>query len=379
MGVAHKVTIWANSMGLSHYNSRMGPSKRLQLDFIDGMRALAALYIVGHHCFVVSGSFPRGFSFMEYGHDIVAVFITISGFCLALPVAQRGEWKLQTERFYRKRMRRILPPYFATVAIALILALACSHKSYTQDYNGIRITWLTVVSHLFLIQNWIPSEVYTLDGPLWSIAVECQIYLIFPILVLLWRKSGTWVTLLVSFVVAHALFHITRGIGNSNFLFLFSEGMLGAQLAFSSKYKQWLGAATLLSFTGYLLSVRATRDFFIGLWVALLMAYLTQNRNHWGNLILGWKPLAWVGTFSYSIYLIHSFFQVLVHRWIVATNLPQLPQSPGAMAALMAFVVSPIAVAASYGFHVIFERPFLSQKRQETEERLAIHCNAPSN
>ena len=317
---------------------------------------------------------------MEHGHDIVAVFIAISGFCLALPLAQGGDWNLQAERFYRKRMRRILPPYFATVAIALVVALACSHRSYFQDYGGTPITWLTVVSHIFLFQNWIPSELYTLDGPLWSIAVECQLYLFFPLLVMLWRKSGTWVTLAVSFIVAHAIFDVTHGLGNSNFLFLFTEGMLGAKLAFSdrsTRSTRWLGPATLLSFLGYLLTVRATKDLFIGLSVGLLMAYLTQNRAHWGNLVLGWKPLAWVGTFSYSVYLIHSFFQVLAYRWVVTANFRQLPQSPGATAALLAFVVSPIAVAASYVFHLSFERPFLSQEREKTEERPAILVQSP--
>jgi peptidoglycan/LPS O-acetylase OafA/YrhL len=355
----------------------MGSAKKLQLDFIYGMRALAALYIVGHHCFVVTGFFPRGFSFMEHGHDIVAVFIAISGFCLALPLAQRGDWNLQADRFYRKRMRRILPPYFAAVTIGLLIALTCSHRSYFQDYAGAPTTWLTVVSHLLLIQNWIPSEVYTLDGPLWSIAVECQIYLLFPLLVLLWRKSGTWVTLTVSFIVAHTIFNVTHGLGNSNFLFLFTEGMLGAKLAFTDRYTRWLGAAGLLSFLGYLLTARATRDIFIGLSIALLMAYLTQNREHWGNLVLEWKPLTWVGTFSYSVYLIHSFFQVLAHRWIVSANFLQLHMSPAATAALLAFVVSPIAIAASYAFHLSFERPFLNQDRKKTEERPAILVQSP--
>ncbi len=352
----------------------MGPSKRLQLDFIDGMRALAALYIVGHHCFVVSGGFPRGFSFMEYGHDVVAVFIAISGFCLALPLAQRGDWNLQVERFYRRRMRRILPPYFATVAIALVIAVACSYKSYPQDYNGTPITWLSVVSHLLLIQNWIPSGLYTLDNPLWSIAVECQIYLIFPLLVLLWKKKGKWVTLLVSFVVAQAIFHATHGVGNSNLLFLFTEGMLGAELACSDRPAKWLGPATLLSFLGYLLTARAIRDFFIGLSVALLMAFLTKNREHMGNRLLEWKPLTRVGTFSYSVYLIHSLFQVLAHRWMVGAGHRHLPESPLATIALIAFIVSPVAIAASYGFHLIFERPFMSRKPAETEEKLATHA-----
>ncbi len=367
----------ARSLFSRSYNFSMAAREKLQLDFIDGLRALAALYIVFHHCFVVAEYAPPGFSFMGRGHDVVAVFIAISGFCLALPLAHRGDWELQPRKFFARRARRILPPYFITVAIGLLLALACSYKSYPQDYVGIPITWLSVVSHLFLFQNWITSELFTLDGPLWSIAVEWQIYLLFPLLVFLWRRTGKWVTLFVAFVVAHGLLYLTHHIGSANFLFLFTEGMLGAELAFSLRYKRWIGPAVLLSLLGYLLTDRVVRDIFVGLFTGLLMAFLTQHREHWGNRALGWKPLAWIGTFSYSIYLLHSFPQVLVHRLAFSASIKSLTESRPAMLALMVFAVSPIAIAASYGFHLLFERPFMSKTREKAEERFAAGTVSP--
>jgi peptidoglycan/LPS O-acetylase OafA/YrhL len=60
---------------------------------------------------------------------------------------------------------------------------------------------------------------------------------------------------------------------------------------------------------------------------------------------------------------IHSFFQFAFKRWVFAHGHP----SHGYMAMFMVGV-SPIAVAASYGFHVLFERPFMSQRRQLAEE-----------
>ncbi len=349
----------------------MAAHERLQLDFIDGLRALAALYIVFHHCFVVADYTLPGLSFFEHGHDVVAVFIAISGFCLALPLAQQGDWKLQTRRFFRRRARRILPPYFATLVFALLIALAWSYRSYPQDHAGVPITWLSVVSHIFLFQNWIPADVFTLDGPLWSIAVECQIYLVFPLLVLLWRRAGKWAALLITFVVAHGLLYLVHHRGSVNFLFLFAEGVLGAELAFSNQYRRWLGPGILLCLIGYLLTDQYRRDIFTGLGIGLLMTYLVQNREHWGNRLLGWKPLAWIGTFSYSIYLLHSFFQVLVHRWAFSAGVKSLTESRPAMLALMVFLVSPIAVVASYGFHLLFERPFINQERKRAEERFA--------
>jgi peptidoglycan/LPS O-acetylase OafA/YrhL len=245
------------------------------------------------------------------------------------------------------------------------MALVCSRGSYAQDYGGTPLSWWMVVSHLLMIQNWIHSQVFTLDAPLWSVAVECQIYVLFPLVVILWRRSR-WVALFVAFVVAHGVLYATHHGGNANFLFLFVEGMLGAELAFSKQNLRWLGPVTLLSIASYLVSLGGPyviKDIFVGLSTALLMAYLTRHRSHWGNRLLGWKPLAWIGTFSYSIYLIHSFFQLAAKRWLI-----QLHLSHGALSLFLVGVVGPIAVAASYGFHVVFERPFMSQRRQLTEK-----------
>lgn len=122
-----------------------------------------------------------------------------------------------------------------------------------------------------------------------------------------------------------------------------------------------------MSIAGYLVSLRGPyviTDIFVGLGTALAMAHLARHPAHWGNMLLGWKPLAWIGTFSYSVYLIHSFFQLAARRWLLAHGHP----SREFTALVLVFVIGPIAVAASYGFHVLFERPFMSHRRQLAEK-----------
>ncbi|WP_158945822.1 acyltransferase [Granulicella sp. S190] len=353
----------------------MSKSNRLQLDFIDGLRAVAALYIVVHHSLQAADYFPTSLYFMARGHDVVTIFIAISGFCLTLPLAQRGNWSIQASQFYRRRAVRILPPYYAAIAVGLLFAAVYSYKSYLQDYGGAPITLTLLMSHLFLVQNWIPDQRFTLDGPLWSIAVECQIYLLFPLLLWLWRRGGKRLLLAVSFVVAHAVFYAAHHVGSANYLFIFTLGMLGAELAFSESSGKWLGITFLSSAMAYVISIRIARtpvqisDILVGLSTVLLMAYLTRNREHWGNKVLGWKPFAWVGTFSYSLYLVHSFVLSVVRRWFLGSDGGHLRS--GKMAVLMVFVAGPLAVASSYGFHMLFERPFISRNRQRVEHRLA--------
>src|SRR5205807_2051069 len=80
-------------------------------------------------------------------------------------------------RFFAKRARRILPPYYAAIVLALLLI-------------PLPVTARDIVSHLFLVHNLSPATFITVNGAFWSIAVECQIYLWFPLFVWAWRRFG---------------------------------------------------------------------------------------------------------------------------------------------------------------------------------------------
>ncbi len=326
--------------------------------FIDGMRCLAALYIVLHHSLQTSNYFPSWLKVFTYGHEIVVIFIVISGFCLALPI--REDWNLDAKRFFRRRIRRILPPYYAAVGFGLIFVIVLTLVTKTpQDYIGFPFTWSMVLSHLTLTQNWVRRDIFTLDGPLWSIAVECQIYLVFPIIVLLWRKTGRWAAMVLVFMFSSLLFKATHGGGFANFLFLFAEGMFGAQLAMS--YKRWIAVLSpIYAMVIWLPLPYLLHEAAVGMTTALLMAYLVWSPS--GNNILGSKWLVWGGSFSYSMYLIHSFFQVLTYRLLVWKHVTFLTEAPSHMAVFMVLAVVPIVIAGSYGFHLIFEKPFMTRK-----------------
>lgn len=88
----------------------------VRLDYLDGLRALAALYVVLHHAWLTIWSAeyykqPVGVlaaltGWLAYGHFAVSAFIVISGFSLMLPVARGGVLKGGARRFFKKRARR---------------------------------------------------------------------------------------------------------------------------------------------------------------------------------------------------------------------------------------------------------------------------------
>src|SRR2546423_2921524 len=103
-----------------------GPRQRLA--GLDGVRGLAALFVVVNHIFLRAfpghpvDRAPFWASWFIYGRFAVVVFIVLSGFSLALSPA-RHDWRLAgVRRFARRRARRILPPYWAALAFSLAVA-----------------------------------------------------------------------------------------------------------------------------------------------------------------------------------------------------------------------------------------------------------------
>src|SRR5205807_888516 len=102
-----------------------------------------------------------------FDHYAVTTFIVISGFCLMLPVAiAGGTLKGGAKQFYQRRARRILPPYYAALALSVAIALA----------RGVPVTNGSLISHALLIHDFGASWIFDINGALWSIAVEWQLY-----------------------------------------------------------------------------------------------------------------------------------------------------------------------------------------------------------
>ena len=96
---------------------------------LDGIRGLAALFVVVHHCWLMTfhgyprNTGPKWLGFLLYGHFAVVVFITLSGFSLAVSPA-RKKWQLGGNRlFAQRRAWRILPPYWAALAFSIAVTL----------------------------------------------------------------------------------------------------------------------------------------------------------------------------------------------------------------------------------------------------------------
>src|SRR4051812_40755494 len=165
------------------------PPQRSRLAGLDGVRGLAALFVVLHHCYLMSypgyphNTGPSWLAWLLYGHLAVVVFIALSGFSLAVAPARKG-WQLGGKaRFAHRRAWRILPPYWAALVFSLIIAWAVIPQPGSAPPDA-----KAVVVYGLLLQDVFGSPVP--NGAFWSIAVEAQLYLFFPLLLLVLRRAG---------------------------------------------------------------------------------------------------------------------------------------------------------------------------------------------
>jgi peptidoglycan/LPS O-acetylase OafA/YrhL len=364
------------------------PRPRPHLRFLEGIRALAALMVYANHAYAQAWNpllnrYPTGlFKVFSYtlvtGHFAVTVFIALSGFCLALPaVSTGGALRDGVKGFLTKRARRILPPYYAALGLCLLLIYTIIGKPSGSLWDvPIIVDAQAITSHVLLVQNFFRTG--RINYVFWSIAVEWQIYFLFPPLLWLARRRGMLLTtaffLVLGYALAFPLVDTRFGRANPHFIGVFALGVLAAFIAYSEQetFARWRRfqhygtvAAAILALTlssvaflglGVTKTMNALLDLGIGLFTFfLLIGCATQARGKVTRL-LSLPPLAKLGTFSYSFYLVHApLLQIL---WLYGTE-------PIGLSFQQTFVVLmtlglALVLLASYGFFWMFERPFLS-------------------
>jgi len=390
-------------MSLTVASAEANPSKpqspRIHLPYLDGLRALAALYVVQEHILFhvladnPSTPFLRLMAELRYAHYSVVLFIVLSGYCLALPVMRsKGELTGGLWVYIKRRARRLLPPYYAALFVTGLLNILTASLSgdWADVFNP--LAW---ISHLLLIHNLISETAYALNGPMWSVATEWQIYFLFPLFLLpIWRKYGNGISILCSLLLGAGLYVLFPQIvfACSWFVALFAMGMAAADYHFNSARetesarKPYLLWAVLVGSSGLIFSTFFPQftwknttvvpalviplDCWMGFCGFLLLLALYQTQKVAGKSLilkfLEWPPMLKIGGFSYSIYLIHMPILYAVNAVAKKLGLEYLAQY------LFLIVVGyVVTLAFSYVFYLLFERPFLNTSRRKIAESLA--------
>jgi peptidoglycan/LPS O-acetylase OafA/YrhL len=357
------------------------------LAFLDGLRGLTALFILLHHAArevpweSMSDWLAGATGWLDYGHSAVAVFIVLSGFSLMMPVVKTGQVRGGFAGYIARRARRILPAYYAALAFSLLLIWYCPILSQTDDPRWEHALPAfsfrsAILPHLLLVHNLKGWWAMRIDPPMWSVATEWQIYFLFPILIFAWRRWGVTTMITLGFAAGIVVglsnhFESTK-VMSPWYTGLFAMGMAAAVAVFGDKDRRpmWADRSPWFLLMAVVAAMSlspgiALQDALVGAATAALLVFCARSAgadpdDEFRPAILRLmesRPLAVVGGFSYSLYLVH--YPLLV---LATGHLKQWGYGPDTRVFILLLVVSPLVIAASYAFHCLFERPFMARK-----------------
>ena len=349
------------------------PSQK-RLTGLDGIRGLAALFVVVNHIFLRAfpgypvDHAPFWAAWFIYGRFAVVVFIVLSGFSLAVSPARSG-WQLGVSRFAYRRAWRILPPYWAALVFSLVMTWLVVSQPGWPEPNGKSV----IVNGLLL------QDVFNAPSPnraFWSIAIEAQLYVVFPLLLLTIRRVNAVamvaaVTLLVTTVGAlgphDSLMNSLVTRFTIDLAALFSIGVMAAGiLTASERVRSWPWAWLALAAAVPVIATITAKgsvwtignlfwvDLAFGPAIGCLLAAVATDRPKPMVRVLDTQPLRTLGSFSYSLYLTHAPIVIAVYYGIVAGR---VRQGVPTFLVLVAIAV-PATIVFARLFAAVFEIPF---------------------
>jgi peptidoglycan/LPS O-acetylase OafA/YrhL len=260
---------------------------------------------------------------IAFGWLGVPLFFVLSGFCIHYSTLRRKA-PLQTGDFYWRRFLRIYPAYFACVVVCSILSPWLPEKYFDA--------W-QVISHILMIHNFTKYTFVGLNGSLWSLGVEFQFYLLYPLLILALRRRMNWGQCLAISLVFNACLQIVFSLTSEPYamnhtratwsfpLVTWCDWILGAALAEAyverkplfPRVNLWLiGSAIMLLISLNIRVLNVQAFLFASVFFTVVM-----QRYLFTTAPLRWieRCLVPIGIISYSLYLWHGPVMMLVEVW----------------------------------------------------------------
>ncbi len=358
---------------------------------VDQLRGLAALAVVVCHLAVSGyreapnldgGPWPWLALLLGFGYLGVPFFFVISGFCIHLPharaLAREGSsapaprWR----HFFARRFWRLYPPYLAALVVALALWWVA----------GGSVSWLTVTAQALLVHAFHTTTFDGVNPPAWTLAVEAQLYLAYPMVFWLiarlgaLRALGAVLAVTMGYRLALTLVPLPielAGPAWEVFLARWFEWVLGAMVAEWAAgrltlprllFMPWpglvaLAGGVLLEWYAGTYGLYVLKEPLYGVAFALLLcSALARERAGTPSTVA--RYLGRVGAYSYSLYLLHRPIQLAfeplareVATWpsVVAHGLPS--------SLLIMAATTPVVLWASRLFYRYCERPSIGRSQ----------------
>jgi peptidoglycan/LPS O-acetylase OafA/YrhL len=377
-------------------SAKASPSKKIFFPNLNGIRFIAALMVIIQHL----EEFKRFFhlpSSYRYQTDLgglgVTLFFVLSGFLITyLLLSEKYDFgTISLRDFYTRRVLRIWPLYYLIIVIGfLVVPKFLPFLQLAQNPPGSLNSQLLL--DIFFLPNFslllFPSIMYV--SQVWSIGVEEQFYLMWPVLI---KYSGNVLTILVSIVLlfpaltlvlSKVVYDLSLTPGSSrnayfllsflkNFLFItridcMAVGGIGAWILFNKKQRvlnfMYSRPVQVLAYILVLVFVVNEVDFYFLNYLpySILFAIIVLNlaSNTKSVLHVNSRPFDYLGKISYGIYMFHEL--AIVISMLALTRLLGLHLAPVYMNLAVYGMSIGLVILMSTLSYEFFEKSFLTKK-----------------
>ncbi len=349
---------------------------------LDGLRGIAILLVVFLHNF-------RSMNYFFFGWLGVDLFFVLSGFLITNILLNTLDNPHFLRNFYIKRVLRIFPLYYLILVICLFILPAIPGLRVDMRYyiNNQLWQWTYLQNWLYIFKKPFGSQMILHT---WSLAVEEQFYLVWPVTILLIKRPKVLLAIVVCLLLIVSIsrfilwnYHIEDLAYSSLYTFTRIDGIcIGCMVAILMRVKPNF----LKKYTAIIVLLMAAVNFgfyFINNQRSFTLPYLafagyTTFAILFGILIHGAvtgeskliqfllnnRPLKFFGKISYGLYVYHWPVYILLFPLFVSVTSKNINLSQRYFETTSAIIVTIIAIFISVLSYHFFEKPFLKLKKR---------------
>lgn len=290
-------------------------SRGKRIAALDGWRGLAILMVIAEHVQMSYAGHPLA-RWTGTGQHGVTIFFVLSGFLITSTLLDHS---CHLKSFYGRRFFRLMPAAWLYLAVMLLL---------NWHFNVQFVTKKQLLACLFFYRNYFPRGIPT--EHFWSLSLEEQFYFVWPITLLLCgARRAKWVAILGA--VGIAVWRASNWAHYSHFPYYFRTEaradalLIGCALGlllresgptvWAIRWSRVLFWPALGIVIGCIALFPNLPPLVENLCIATLIAATVLHRDTLPTRFLAWKPLAWLGTVSYSLYLWQGLFALRGWSW----------------------------------------------------------------
>jgi len=297
-----------------------------RLHFLDALRGVAALAVFfAHACGLLFPGFNEvAFSRFDLGNFGVMLFFLCSGFIIPVSLERQGSLRV----FWLRRLFRLFPLYWLTIAILVIKGYATGWRGFPASFFAYPLGYLMANMTMLQILFGYPHMV----GLAWTLMFELIFYIIVSAQFALGLISHTvpiTIGIMIGAMLVEGIVPLTGGMQLPNGILSFFGTMCMGTVLYRysngelsrSKLIQMIGLALVMEMLTLLGDIRLDEPIWVQWMTARLAAYLVFIVVYTHRRRVTNRALCYLGLISYSIYLMHpfvfGFFSASLYSWLI--------------------------------------------------------------